>query len=137
MANVRVQRLLYRRPADINPNQRAKGKWIKSSRLVTPCWSASSKSESEFHPPRERAIPERKVHILHFLNMKIIPDAFSARHNLGQIHNLLVEKIWGEYMSSTGTKGGVKGNNIDLLCSLFFHKTTLFWKVSIKNKKNT
>ena len=47
--------------------------------------------------------------------MKIIPDAFSARHNLGQIHNLLVEKIWGEYMSSTGTKGGVKGNNIDLL----------------------
>ena len=32
---------------------------------------------------------------------------------------------------------GVKGNNIDMLCSLFCNKTTLFWKGSINNKKNT
>ena len=34
-------------------------------------------------------------------------------------------------MSSTGTKGGVKGNNIDLLCSLFGNKVILFWAFDI------
>ena len=40
--------------------------------------------------------------------MIIIPDAFSAHQILDQIHNLVMEKIWGEYMSSTGTEGGSK-----------------------------
>ena len=40
--------------------------------------------------------------------MIIIPDAFSAHQNLDQIHNLVMEKIWGEYMLSTSTEGGLK-----------------------------
>ena len=39
-------------------------------------------------------------------------------------------------MSSTGTKGGVKGNNIDLLCSLFFFtKPPYFGKFRSKTRK--
>ena len=45
-------------------------------------------------------------------------------------------KVLGEY-DEHGHRRGVKGNNIDMLCSLFCNKTTLFWKGSINNKKNT
>ena len=43
----------------------------------------------------------------------------------------------GRFKNGHGHRRGVKGNNIDLLCSLFCNKTTLFWKSSINNKKNT
>ena len=39
-------------------------------------------------------------------------------------------KVSGEY-DEHGHRGGVKGNNIDLLCSLFCNKVILFWAFDI------